>query len=117
MIKVIKRKEIKDQKHRKQRDTIVGTADRPRLSITRTLKHIYAQIVDDNAGKTLVAFNSMMAKANGGNITGAKAVGTELAAKAKNAHIEKVVFDRAGLKYHGRIKALADAAREAGLDF
>ena len=100
------------------RKRVIGTADHPRLSIFRSAKHTYAQIVDDLAGKTLVAASSIAAKAgNGGNIEAAKAIGKDIAEKAKAAGIEKVQFDRNGFRYHGRVKALADAAREAGLKF
>ncbi|PIS29618.1 50S ribosomal protein L18 [Candidatus Saganbacteria bacterium CG08_land_8_20_14_0_20_45_16] len=95
---------------------IFGTQARPRLSVWRSLKNIHAQIIDDVAGKTLVAQTSLKMK-NGGNIAGAKAVGVNIAAKAKAAGISLVVFDRGKFRYHGRIKALADAAREGGLVF
>ena len=100
------------------RKRIVGTSEKPRLSVFRSAKHTYAQIIDDLAGKTLVSTNSVIAKmSNGGNIEAAKAIGAEIAEKAKSAGIETVQFDRNGFRYHGRVKALADAAREAGLKF
>ncbi|QQE11433.1 50S ribosomal protein L18 [Planctomycetota bacterium] len=100
------------------RKRVIGTSEKPRLSIFRSAKHTYAQIVDDLAGKTLVSTSSIAAKmANGGNVEAAKAVGANIAEKAKAAGIEKVQFDRNGFRYHGRVKALADAAREAGLKF
>ena len=100
------------------RKRIVGTSEKPRLSVFRSAKHTYAQIIDDLAGKTLVSTNSVIAKMNnGGNIEAAKAIGAEIAGKAKSAGIETVQFDRNGFRYHGRVKALADAAREAGLKF
>ena len=100
------------------RKRVIGTADQPRLTVFRSAKHTYAQIVDDLAGKTVVSASSIDAKsANGGNIDAAKAIGTAIAEKAKAAGIEKVQFDRNGFRYHGRVKALADAAREAGLKF
>ena len=104
------------------RATLAGNAERPRLSVFRSDKHIYAQVIDDLAGKTLVAASSVQSDVrgdlkNGGNIAAAKAVGKAVAAKAKAAGIEKVAFDRGGRRYHGRVKALADAAREGGLKF
>ena len=104
------------------RKTLVGTVERPRLSVFRSDKHISAQIIDDYAGKTLVAASSLQkdvrgALKNGGNIDAAKAVGKFIAERAKAAGISLVAFDRNGRRYHGRIKALADAAREGGLKF
>jgi len=101
---------------------VVGTADRPRLCVYRSLDHIYAQIIDDRSGRTIVSGSSVdkETKKNlkgGGNIASAKAVGKIIAERAKAAGVAKVVFDRGGYKYHGRVKALADAAREAGLQF
>lgn len=104
------------------RKTLVGTPERPRLSVFRSDKHISAQIIDDYAGKTLVSASSLQKdvrgdKANGGNVDAAKAVGKAIAERAKAAGISLVAFDRNGRRYHGRIKALADAAREGGLKF
>ena len=105
------------------RSRLTGTSERPRLSVFRSDKHIYAQVVDDLAGKTLVAVASTSADVrgadlkNGGNIAAAKAIGKAIAERAKAAGITKVAFDRGGRQYHGRIKALADAAREGGLQF
>jgi large subunit ribosomal protein L18 len=104
------------------RKTLIGTAERPRLSVFRSDKHISVQIIDDYEGKTLVAVSSQQKDvrgdaANGGNIAVAKIVGTKIAEKAKAAGINAVAFDRNGRRYHGRIKALADAAREGGLQF
>jgi len=104
------------------RTRVVGTADRPRLCVYRSLDHIYAQIIDDRSGRTIVSGSSVdkETKKNlkgGGNIASAKAVGKIIAERAKAAGVAKVVFDRGGYKYHGRVKALADAAREAGLQF
>ena len=104
------------------RKTLVGTPERPRLSVFRSDKHITAQIIDDYAGKTLASASSLQKDLrgdapNGGNLTAAKAVGIAIAQRAKAAGVEKVAFDRAGRRYHGRIKALADAAREGGLQF
>ena len=105
------------------RSSLFGTPERPRLSIFRSDKHIYAQIIDDHAGKTLVSAASTIGEVrgdslkNGGNIPAAKAIGKAIAERAKAAGITKVCFDRGGRRYHGRIKALADAAREGGLQF
>jgi len=102
--------------------TVSGTAERPRLCIYRSLDHIYAQVIDDRAGKTLASASSAdkdtkKSLKGGGNVAAAKVVGKVVADRAKAAGISKVVFDRGGYKYHGRVKALADAAREAGLQF
>ncbi len=111
-------KQIRLERRKKRvRKKIFGTPERPRLRVTRTLNHIYAQIIDDTRGHTLVAESSVQMKIKGGNIESAKQVGYSLGKKALEAGITKVCFDRGGRKYHGRIKALADAAREAGLQF
>ena len=99
------------------RKAISGTAERPRLRISRTGNHIYAQVINDENGHVLAAVSSVGLKIKGGNIDGAKAVGSAIAEKAKAKSIDKVCFDRGGRLYHGRVKALADAAREAGLQF
>jgi len=104
------------------RKTLVGTAERPRLSVFRSDKHITAQIIDDYTGKTLASASSLQKDvrgelANGGNVTAATIVGKTVAERAKAAGITQVAFDRNGRRYHGRIKALADAAREGGLQF
>jgi len=91
--------------------------DRPRLSVHRTGKHIYAQIIDDAAGKTIAAASTLGGKVSGANVDAAKKVGSEIAAAAKKAGVTTVVFDRGGFLFHGRVKALADAAREGGLEF
>lgn len=101
---------------------IRGTSERPRLTVFRTSKHIYAQIIDDASGRTLVSASTMDKKLRenvgfGGNQAAAAAVGQEVAARAKAAGISKVCFDRGSFRYHGRVAALASAAREAGLDF
>jgi large subunit ribosomal protein L18 len=105
--------------HTRIRATVKGTPERPRLAVFRSLKHIYAQVIDDRAGRTLAAASSAetSATANGGNVAGAKEIGKLVAERATQAGIKQVVFDRGGYLYHGRIKALADAAREAGLEF
>jgi large subunit ribosomal protein L18 len=97
---------------------LAGTEQRPRLAVFRSLKHIYAQVIDDGAGRTLAAASSSEKDGvNGGNLAGAKAIGKLVAERAKEKGIESVVFDRGGYLYHGRVQALADAAREAGLKF
>ena len=104
------------------RKRIRGTMDRPRLSVFRSAQHIYAQLIDDDQGRTLVAASTLSPElgewdGHRGNLSAAAAVGALLAKKAVAANIDKVVFDRNGYLYHGRVKALADAAREAGLQF
>ena len=104
------------------RKSLFGSAERPRLSVFRSDKHIYAQIIDDYAGKTLVSAATTAADVrgdlkNGGNIEAAKRVGRAIAERAKGLGVTQVAFDRGGRKYHGRVKALADAAREGGLKF
>lgn len=111
-------KKIQDRHSRKRRirARVEGSAARPRLTVHRSLKHLTAQVIDDGAGKTLAAASSKEAKAKM-NLEGAKKVGALIAEKAKAAGVTSVVFDRNAYKYHGRVKALADAAREAGLTF
>ncbi len=104
------------------RVSLEGTQERPRLCVYRSLGHIYAQVIDDLQGKTLVSASSVDGETKknlkgGGNIAAAKVIGKAIAERAKAAGVNKVVFDRGGYKYHGRVKALADAAREAGLQF
>jgi large subunit ribosomal protein L18 len=116
-----KRKTVDRKKRaRRVRKSVMGTTERPRLCVRRSLNHIYAQIIDDIQGKALVQVGSNrkdIAKAKGSKSDTAKAVGEQLAAKALEKGISKVVFDRKGYPYHGRIKALADAARAKGLAF
>ncbi|MFV0533540.1 MAG: 50S ribosomal protein L18 [Cumulibacter sp.] len=114
------RRNSKARRHFRLRKKIAGTAARPRLVVTRSARHVVAQIVDDSVGRTLVSATSMEAdvRAAGGDKTAvSKKVGELVAARAKDAGISAVVFDRAGNQYHGRIAALADAARSGGLDF
>ena len=100
------------------RKRIIGTPQRPRLTVYRSSKHIYAQVIDDLAGKTLLAASTIQIKqASSGNVDAATAIGTAVAEQAKSSGIEQVAFDRNGYKYHGRVKALAEAARAAGLRF
>jgi large subunit ribosomal protein L18 len=107
--------------HDRIRKKLLGTSERPRLNVYRSLNHIYVQLVDDLKGQTLVAASTAEGKKeerhSGGNVAAAKAVGKTIAERAKAQGIDKVVFDRGGYLYHGRIKALADAAREGGLQF
>lgn len=105
--------------HKRIRRKLSGTAERPRLAVFRSTKHIYAQVIDDSKGHTIAAASSSekSASADGGNVTGATAIGKLVAERAKEKGIESVVFDRGGYHYHGRVKALAEAAREAGLKF
>lgn len=100
------------------RKRIIGTSERPRLSVHRSNKHMYAQIIDDMSGRTLAAASTQSVEvAKGSDVGAAKEVGKALAEKAKAAGVELVTFDRSGFKYHGRVKAVAEGAREAGLKF
>lgn len=105
------------RRHNRVRGKIAGTADRPRLAVRRSLNHIYAQLIDDVNGVTLAEASSVSLKIKGGNVDAAKQVGEQLARVAREQSIEGVQFDRGGRLYHGRVKALADAARESGLKF
>ena len=113
------KREARIRRHRRVRKKVRGTAERPRLAVFRSNKHISAQVIDDRTGRTLASASTHEAdlRDGGGNIDAATKVGTRLAERAKAAGIEAVVFDRGGNLYHGRIKALADAAREGGLEF
>jgi large subunit ribosomal protein L18 len=118
MILLTKRNEIRQRIHARIRAKIAGTAERPRLNVYRSLNHIYAQVIDDAQGVTLVSASTMTLKVkSGGNVAAAREVGKTVAELAVAKGVKKVVFDRGGYLYHGRIKALADAAREAGLEF
>lgn len=134
MIHKVEKKKIRSRVHKRIRQKLRGTAERPRLAVFRSVAHIYAQVIDDAQGKTLVAASSVAkdakparaakgaktpktTKTGGGNVAAAKAIGKLLAERAKEKGIAKVVFDRGGYPYHGRIKALAEAARAAGLEF
>ena len=105
--------------HTRIRERVKGMPERPRLAVFRSLKHIYAQIIDDRGGRTIAAAssNEKNAASSGGNVAGAKAIGKLVAERAMAQGVKQVVFDRGGYLYHGRIKALAEAAREAGLEF
>ena len=120
MIKKLDRNKLRQKKHRSIRKKIAGTAQRPRLSVYRSSKNIFVQIIDDVTGNTLVSASTIEKDAkleNGSNIEAAKKVGESIAKKALDKGITTVVFDRSGYIYTGRVKALADAAREAGLQF
>ncbi len=117
MIKKESKNVARLRRHARVRKTISGTEEMPRLNVFRSNQEIYAQVIDDVKGITLVSTSSKVLGINGGNIDGAKAVGKDIAEKCKKAKIEKVVFDRGGYLYHGRVAALADSARENGLEF
>jgi large subunit ribosomal protein L18 len=116
MITQTKRNEIRKRIHSRIREKLSGTAERPRLNVYRSLNHIYAQVIDDQSGETLASASTIKLK-NGGNVTAAKEIGKTVAEAAVAKGVKRVVFDRGGYLYHGRVKALADAAREAGLEF
>jgi len=122
MIKKPAKNVVRKRIHVRVRKKVSGTPDRPRLNVFRSLNHIYAQVIDDSVGNTLVAASTLDdsikgKKKSGGNKAAAKAVGTLIAKRANKKGITKVVFDRGGYIYHGRVKELAEAAREAGLEF
>ena len=118
MIKKESTNVARQRRHTRVRNKVAGTSECPRLNVFRSNSHIFAQIIDDEKGTTLVSSSSVELKIkNGGNAEGAKLVGADVAKKAKKAGITKVVFDRGGYQYHGRVEALAEAAREAGLEF
>lgn len=121
MILIPKRNAVRQRVHDRIRNKMSGTAARPRLNVYRSLNHIYTQLIDDANGVTIASASSVVKKgsqtAAGGNVEAAKTVGKLIAERGLQAGVKKVVFDRGGYLYHGRIKALADAAREAGLDF
>lgn len=117
-----KKRAARERRHRRVRAKVVGTPERPRLSVFKSARHIYAQIIDDDEGRTLVAASTLSPefKARGpvaGKTEAAKVVGTLVAEKALSAQIRRVVFDRGGYRFHGRVRALATAAREKGLGF
>jgi large subunit ribosomal protein L18 len=124
-MKIRTKADKRERIHLRQRKRIAGTTERPRLSVFRSVGHIYAQVIDDGTGATLVAASSVeptLKKAfakgvDGGNIKGAEAVGKAIAERTIEKGIKRVVFDRGGFLYHGRIRAVADAARKAGLEF
>ena len=119
MIHKTAKNEIRVRIHKRIRHKLRGSAERPRLAIYRSVAHIYAQVIDDTGGTTLVSASSVdkATRANGGNVAAAKVIGKLVAERAREKGIKQVVFDRGGYRYHGRVKALADAARAAGLEF
>jgi large subunit ribosomal protein L18 len=122
MVPEISKNKTRRRIHQRLRQRMQGSSERPRLNVYRSLNHIYAQVIDDASGKTLAAASTTQgkkkdAKRTGGNVASAKEVGKTIAQRAQEKGVKKVVFDRGGYLYHGRIKALADAAREAGLEF
>ncbi len=121
-VRKLSRNAHRQRVHLRVRTRVTGTAERPRLCVYRSLGHIYAQLIDDRTGRTLASASSLdkeMRKQlkGGGNIAAAKVVGKAIAERARAAGVELVVFDRGGYKYHGRVQALAESAREAGLNF
>ena len=127
MLTKASKNQVRRRVHDRIRKKVMGTSERPRLNVYRSLNHIYAQGIDDQAGKTFVSASTnekaetkgakAKGKRTGGNVASAKAIGKLIAERAKAKGVEAVVFDRGGYIYHGRVKALADAAREAGLKF
>jgi large subunit ribosomal protein L18 len=121
-IRKLTRSAHRERLHRRVRRRVRGTPERPRLAVFRSLRHIYAQVIDDTAGRTLAAASSLdpafrQQMQGGGNVAAARLVGRLVAERALAAGVRRVVFDRGGYKYHGRVRALAEAAREAGLEF
>src|ERR1700687_704511 len=121
MLRIASKNQTRQRVHDRIRKKVMGTPERPRVNVYRSLNHIYVQLIDDLKGETLVSANSAEGKKGerrtGGNLAAAKGVGKNIAERAKAKGITKVVFDRGGYIYHGRVKALADSAREAGLQF
>lgn len=115
------RREGRRRRHRRVRKKIVGTAERPRLAVFRSNKHITIQVIDDSAGRTLASASTVEAEqrslGTGGTVEAARRIGTLVAARAKEAGVSRVVYDRGGFLFHGRVAAAAEAAREAGLEF
>jgi large subunit ribosomal protein L18 len=104
------------RRHRRVRKKVVGTSERPRLAVYRSNRHIYAQVIDDFAGRTIASSSSLVSGNGGDPKAKAKAVGKDIATKAKQAGVERVTFDRGGFQYHGRVQAVAEGAREGGLE-
>jgi len=120
MAKATSRTAARQKRHARIRLSVAGTAARPRLAVFRSIDQIYVQVIDDSAGRTIAAASSLekdLRSGEGTKTDRARAVGTLIAGRAKAAGVERVVFDRSGFQYHGRVKSLAEAAREAGLDF
>jgi large subunit ribosomal protein L18 len=119
-VSAVSRGAARTKRHERIRLRLTGTTGRPRLAVFRSLNQIYAQVIDDSAGRTLASASTLekgLRESSGTKSEQAKVVGRLIAERAKAAGVDKVVFDRAGFRYHGRVRALADAAREAGLDF
>lgn len=116
-LKQFDRRSARLKRHRRVRVRVEGTSEKPRLSVFRSLHHLYAQVIDDRSGRTLAAASTVALKSGAKDAAAAIAVGKAIAEKAAAAGVKSVVFDRGGFLYHGRVKALADAAREAGLEF
>lgn len=117
-----KKQELRLRRHARVRKKVFGTGEKPRLNVFRSLENIYAQVIDDTTGQTIVSASTLDAEVkpqikSGGNVEAAKIVGSVIAKRAVDKGIKTVVFDRGGYKYHGRVQSLADAAREAGLEF
>ncbi len=117
MLKQFDRKGARGRRHRRVRVKVTGTAQRPRLSVYRSLHHVYAQMIDDDSGRTVASASTVQLKSGRKDLDAAAAVGRAIAEQAKTAGVGTAVFDRGGFLYHGRVRALADAAREAGLEF
>ena len=120
MFTLIARNKVRKRVHERIRKLLAGTGERPRLNVFRSLQHVYAQVIDDTRGSTLVAASSLdkdFPLRGGGNVAAAREVGKLIAQRSLEKGIRQVAFDRGGYRYHGRVKALADAAREAGLQF
>ena len=116
-VKAFDRRAARGRRHRRVRLHVAGSSERPRLAVFRSLNHIYAQLIDDQSGRTLAAASTLELKSKANSVAAAQKVGEAIAQKAAAAGVKAVVFDRGGFLYHGRVKALADAAREAGLEF
>ena len=121
-MRIEEKERLRKKRHRRVRSKVTGTAERPRLNVSRSLQHIYAQLIDDTTGNTVATASTVDASLreslkSGGNVEAAKAVGKLIAERGREKGISAVVFDRGGYLYHGRIQALADSARESGLQF
>ncbi|MGH8988264.1 MAG: 50S ribosomal protein L18 [Acidimicrobiales bacterium] len=124
MARTDRERALRKRRHTRVRRKVSGTPERPRLAVNRSLRHIVAQVIDDSSGRTLAAASTLdrelraaLSGKSGGNVSAAEAVGRLVASRAKAAGVRSVVFDRGGFKYHGRVAALADAARSEGLEF
>jgi large subunit ribosomal protein L18 len=117
VLKQVNRRLARSRRHRRVRVKVSGTPERPRLTVFRSINHTYAQVIDDSSGRTLASASSLALGVKKNDTSAAEVVGKAIAEKAKGAGVTTVVFDRGGYLYHGRIKALADAARAAGLEF